>query len=159
MTDKKATADSRTTETELSPEDLYKQITTTENSLKGLHRRTTTTENSLRDLHKRIDKIEEMLDPRTLEKAKADAKSIHDLYGVTHLKHCVATETAFLARKESDILLAEKLALAAVRAFDLPDRWWLEKRDYTLAVWQKILLDIYTHGLPEVDPEEYKENE
>ena len=104
----------------------------------------------------RIDQLYEMLDPRTLEKAQADAKSIHDLYRLTFLKHCVATETAFLARAgDRDIMLAEKLALAAVRAFDLPDAWWLEKQSYTLDVWQKILLDIATNGLPDVNPEDY----
>ena len=88
-------------------------------------------------------KVDELCSGKTIERAKADAKSIHNLYQLTHLKMTVATELSFLARdkkitKIDPISILQKVTLA----FDYPDSWWQKRANQTLAYWMDAISEI-----------------
>lgn len=144
-----------TEETEPLMSSTEKSIRQLRKDVKSLQMRMNATSREAEYAKKRVKILNDLLNGDLVAAANEDSKEVHRVYRVVNLKTNVATETVFIARAgEKDADKAHKLALASILAFDLPNSWWMEREEICLADWMGILLDIYEHGLPEIEPEQ-----
>mgnify|MGYP003573674650 CR=1 FL=1 len=87
----------------------------------------------IRDQNTELQKLRRLCDGETLEKARRDARQIHELYQVAVLKMSVATEMTWLAEKNPG--LSRALAQACIQAFERDNDWWVEREDQSLKAW------------------------
>jgi len=91
--------------------------------------------------NKRLSNIVPSDVEKYIEKARDDAKEVHDGYRLLILKQCVATEVVFMAKIEHPEL-APILSQTIIRAFDESAEWWGEREELTLAEWVKAIVNL-----------------
>lgn len=79
-----------------------------------------------------LEELKEMIAGESLEKAKADAKAIHDAYRLANLKMVVLGELRYMLRSSADLM---QVTNECIRSWDESDDWWLTRKNWVLGRW------------------------
>ena len=119
---------------EKKPLTIEEEITEVKKNQNKIIKEINSISGSLAPLKKRIDSFDRQNAEKFMASIEQDVKHLHDRISLLVLKHAVATEAHWFARKFS----AEKAAIVAVNAIasmDNPDKWWKARDEWTIAQW------------------------
>lgn len=69
-------------------------------------------------------------------------RELDKMYQFMIHKETVLTEVSMYARKFNDYALLAQFHMAIMRAYNQPNEWWIEHREYTIVMWYERIMDL-----------------